>query len=378
VRRAHVVFLLALVPSAVGAQSSQFGVRGLGFPGRALAVRAVGTGGAFGLFDPESSQNPAALASVQNFTSVLTITQGFRTVENPAGTASVRDTRFPQFTVVGPVRRFPAAVGLSFSNYTSRDFTLATSETVDLREVPVNVSDTFSSRGGLNDFRIAGAYRIGAQWSVGGGFHIISGSNRLTSTRVFDDPNYLSSRQRSELSFAGIGVSIGVTRQFGPNLAVSALARSDGHVNVDRDSARTGSIDLPYTLGLGLRWRPAPKLDVAGQTLVRTWSAANSDLLAMGGTGSQNTIEAAVGAEYTSDPKRPYRRPLRLGVRYATLPFSLLPGQQAREFGVSAGSGVRFAQQRAGLDLAVEHVWRSEGAYSENGFILSLGISVRP
>jgi hypothetical protein len=378
VRRALVVFVLAIAPSAAGAQSSQFGARGLGFPGRALAVPAIGTGGAFGLFDPESSQNPAALASVLNFTSVFTITQGFRKVENPAGTASVRDTRFPQLMVVGPVHRFPVAVGFSFSNYTTRDFSLATSETIDLRGVPVNVSDTFSSRGGLNDFRIAGAYRLGTQWSVGAGFHIISGSNRLTSTRVFDDPQYLSSRQKSELSFAGVGISVGVTRQLGPNFAISAVARSDGHVNMDRDSARVGTIDLPYTLGLGMRWRPAPTLNVAGQTLVRTWSAANSDLLAMGGSGSQNTVEAAVGAEYTSDPKRPYRRPLRLGFRYATMPFSLLPGQHARELGVSAGSGVRFAQQRAGVDLALEHVWRSEGAYSENGFILSLGISVRP
>jgi len=98
----------------------------------------------------------------------------------------------------------------------------------------------------------------------------------------------------------------------------------------------------------------------------------------MGGTGARNTVEAAVGAEYAADPKRPYRRPIRLGAHYATLPFPLVPGQQGREFGVSAGSGVRFAQQRAGLDLTLEHVWRSEGVYSENGFILSLGISVRP
>jgi long-subunit fatty acid transport protein len=269
-------------------------------------------------------------------------------------------------------------VGFSFSNYTNRDFTLATTGTLDLRGAPVNVSDTFSSRGGLNDFRIAGSYRFGTQWAVGGGFHIISGSNRLNSTRVFDDPNLLSSRQRSELSFAGVGISIGVTRQFGPSFAISAVARSDGHVNLDRDSTRVGTIDLPYTVGLGLRWRPSSKLSVAGQTLVRTWSGANSDLLALGGTGSQNTIEAAVGAEYTSDPKRPYRRPLRLGVRYATLPFPLLAGQHPREFGVSAGSGVRFAQQRAGVDLALEHVWRTEGPYSENGFILSLGVLVRP
>ena len=377
-RRALIVLVLAIVPSAIGAQSSQFGVRGLGFPGRGLGVRAIGTGGGFGLFDPESSQNPAALASVLNLTSVFTISQGFRTVENPAGTASVRDTRFPQLMVAGPVLRFPAVVGFSFSNYTNRDFTLATSATLDLRGVPVNVSDTFSSRGGLNDFRIAGSYRFGTQWAVGGGFHIISGSNRLTSTRVFDDPNLLSSRQRSELSFAGVGISVGVTRQFGPSFAISAVARSDGHVNLDRDSTRVGTIDLPYTVGLGLRWRPSPKLSVAGQTLARTWSGANSDLLALGGTGSQNTIEAAVGAEYTSDPRRPYRRPLRLGVRYATLPFPLLAGQRPREFGVSAGSSVRFAQQRAGVDLALEHVWRSQGPYSENGFILSFGILVRP
>ena len=52
-----------------------------------------------------------------------------------------------------------------------------------------------------------------------------------------------------------------------------------------------------------------------------------------------------------------------------------MPGQQGREFGIAAGSGVRFAQQRAGLDLALEYVWRSEGVYSENElFLLSLGI----
>lgn len=377
-RRAILVVWLTLIPGVLLAQSSQFGVRGLGFPGRALAVRSQGAGGGFGLFDPESSQNPAALANVPVLTSVLTVTQGFRQVENPSGSASVRSTRFPQLMVAGPIRTLPAAVGFSFSNYTSRDFTLATSEIIELRGAPVAVRDTLSSRGGLNDLRIAGSYRLGQRWAAGAGFHIISGSNRLTSTRVFEDPAYLSSRQQSELSFAGIGLSLGLTRQFGPNLAVSALVRSDGHVNVDRDSLRAGQVDLPYSFGLGARWRPVPTLDVGVQSLVRTWSGANSDLLAMGGTGARNTIEVAAGAEYTSDPRRPFRRPIRLGARYATLPFPLVPGEQAHEFGVSAGSGVRFAQQRAGLDLSLEYIWRSEGPYSERGFLLSLGVSVRP
>ncbi len=216
------------------------------------------------------------------------------------------------------------------------------------------MSDTLSSRGGLNDFRIAGSYRLGDHWAVGAGFHIITGSNRLTSTRVFDDPGYLSSRQEAELSFAGIGVSVGVMRQFGPNFAVSAMARIDGHLNVDRRFHPGGYQSTCRTaLGLGMTWHPAPTLDVAGQALFRTWSAPTVICSPWAGPARRTRSRPSAGAEYTSDPRRPYQRPIRFGARYATLPVSLGPGQeQGHEFGVSAGSGLRFAQQRAGLDLA--------------------------
>ena len=377
-RDAFLLVLLALVPGVSGAQSSQLGVRGLGFPGRGLAVRATGSSGAFGLFDPESSLNPAALAAVSTLTSVFTVAQSFRHTENPAGTASLRDTRFPHLSVAGPVRQSAAALGVSYSNYTSRDFTVATEGTIDLRGVPVGVNDSFSSRGGLNDLRLAGAYRVHDRWAFGAGFHIITGSNRLESRRVFSDSNYLSSVQRSEISYAGVGLSAGVIRHFGPRVAIAALVRTDGHLNEDLDSARVGSVDLPYTFGLGIHLQPAGKLELGVQTIVRTWSGANSDLLEKGGTGANNTFEVAVGAQYISDLKRPYRRPIRLGARYATLPFPLLPGEQGHELGVSLGTGMRFAQQRAGIDLALEHLWRSEGPYSERAFIVSLGVSVRP
>jgi hypothetical protein len=378
VRGVYLLIMVAITPALSEAQSSQFGVRGLGIPGRGLATRALGTGGAFGLFDSESSLNSAALANIIVLTSVFTASQGFRTVENPAGTASTRDTRFPQLTVVGPVRQTGLGLGISYSNYTSRDFTLAASNTVDLRGVPVGVTDSFSSRGGLSDLRFAGGYRINNQWSLGGAFHVITGSNRLESRRSFADSAYRSSLQRAEISYAGVGVSIGAIRQFGPRFALAATARWDGHLNVDRDSARIATVDLPYSFGLGLRWQPSSKLDLAGGAMYRTWSGANSDLLAQGGTGAENTLEITAGAEYISDPRRPTRRPLRLGARYARLPFPLVPGTRPHEIGVSAGSGMRFAQQRAGIDLALEHVWRSEGVYKERGFVLSLGVSVRP
>jgi hypothetical protein len=378
VRYTLLLFLLTLVPGMTSAQSSQFGVRGLGYPGRGLAVRASGSSGGFGLFDSESSLNPAALGAVPTLTSVFTVAQSFRHPENPAGTASVRDTRFPHILVAGPIRQSGAVFGVSYSNYTSRDYSLTTADTLDIRGVPVGVTDSFSSRGGLNDLRVAGAYRVHDRWMFGGGFHIITGSTRLVTQREFSDSTYLSSRQRSELSYTGVGLSVGVIRQFGPGLAISALARTDGHANVDLDSGRVATVDLPYTFGLGVRVQPAAKLDVGLQGIMRTWSGANSDLLEQGGTGANNTVEVSVGAQYTSDPKRPFRRPIRLGARYATLPFPLVPGEQGHEMSISFGTGMRFAQQRAGVDLSLEHYWRSEGVYSERAFILSFGVSVRP
>jgi len=379
VRRALLLLALAAAaPGAASAQSSQFGVRGLGMPGRPLSARAFSSGGAFAMFDPQSGLNPAALGGLAALTAGVGALQDFRHVENPAGSRSLRETRFPHLSVAGPVGRRPGVVGLSFSSYTSRDFTLASADTVELRGILVPVTDTFTSRGGLSDLRAAGAYRLTENWIVGGAFHVITGSNRLTSRRTFEDSSYQAARQRSELSYAGIGASVGVVRHFGTAFSVAATLRSDGHVNVDRDSARVARIDLPYTFGLGLRWRAGPKLELAGQTVARTWSASNSDLLAQGGVGADNTVEVAVGGEYTPDPKRPGRRPIRFGARYGTLPFLLLPGEQPHEVGVSVGTGLRFAQERAGIDLGLEHVWRSAGEFSERAFLINIGVTVRP
>ena len=378
-RRAFVLIALALLPCAgATAQSSQFGVRGLGMPGRPLSARAFALGGGIGLFDGESGLNPAALGRVGALSADFTSLQDFRHVENPAGTRSVRETRFPFIAVAGPARRYPLVLGISFANYTSRDFTLASVDTVELRGVLVPVSDTLASRGGLSDLRIAGAYRIHDAWIIGGAVHVITGSSRLRFHRAFADTTYQETNQSSELSYAGVGAELGVIRNFGPGFSVAATVRSDGHANVDRDSARVSTTDLPYSFGFGFRWRTRPKLEVASQLLVKTWSGANSDLQAQGGIGSDNTYEVSFGAEYTPDLKRPSRRPLRLGVRYGTLPFPLEPGKQPSEFGISVGTGLRFAQERAGVDLGLEHVWRSAGAFTERTFLVNLGVTVRP
>lgn len=377
-RRLLFIGFLALWPATVASQSSQFGVRGLGVPGRSLSTRAAGSSGAFGMFDAESGLNPAALSGLAAMTANFNGAQSFRTVENSAGSASLRDSRFPHVAFGGPVRGTPLVVGVSYSTYANRDFTVATRDTLEIRDQLVPVSDTLSSRGGLSDLRLVAAYRLRERSVVGGAFHILTGSNRMQSRRTFADSQYLPVQQSAELSYAGVGASVGAVQQLGTSLWVAAIARSDGKAIVDRDSARVSQVDLPYTLGLGVRWKVAPRLDLATHGIFRTWSGANSDLLASGGTGADNTVEAAIGGEFIGDPRRPHRRPIRFGARYATLPFPLQPGVQPTEFAVSLGSGVRFAQDRAGIDLSVEHLWRSAGDFKERAFVISVGVGVRP
>jgi hypothetical protein len=378
VRRALLLILLAAAPGAAAAQSSQFGARGLGQPGRGISARAIGAAGAFGMFDHESTLNPASLDGMTAVTAVFTGVQAFRSVENPAGSESLRESRFPLVVFAGPVRRFPLVFGVSYSSYAARDFTLATADTLPIRDVLVPVSDSLSARGGISDLRFAASYRVTPGWAVGGGFHLITGSSRTEFRRTFADDSYSPVRQRAELSYGGIGVSVGTVRHFGPDLAVAALVRSDGHVGIDRDSVRVSSVDLPFSFALGARYRVGPKLELATQGILRTWSGANSDLLAEGAPGAKNTVEVSLGGEYIGDPRRPFRRPIRFGARYGTLPFPLTTGEQPKEFGLSLGSGVRFAQQRAGIDLAVEHVWRSAGAFKERALGVTVGVIVKP
>jgi hypothetical protein len=372
--------LMAALASPLAAQSSMFGVRGLGIPGRNVSAHGWGLAGANGLFDPESNQNPASIARLLTVTAGFQVVPELRSVENPAGDESVRQTQFPLFMVAGPLRSTLFGVGLSMGNYTSRDFQLVSRHTEDIRGVPVEITDTLTSRGGLNDIRLAVSYLAGPKLDLGAAFHVITGVNRMEQTRVFSDTAFLSSEQSAELSYAGVGLSVGAVYRPSDRLGLGLVLRTDNKVSMDRDSTNIDAVDLPYTVAAGFQFQASSRLLAAGQATFKTWSAANSDLIELGGTGAKNTLELAGGLEFARDPRAAWRRPIRLGFRYAQLPFLLATdGDQASEFGITLGTGTRFAGQRGGLNLAVERNWRSSGSgYQESSWLFVIGISVRP
>jgi hypothetical protein len=380
VRAFFVGLILVGAAPTLAAQSSMFGARGLGLPGRSYSAHVWGLSGANSLFDPESNRNPASIGRLLTVTAAFQIVPEWRSVENPAGDESVKLTQFPLFMVAGPLRSTLFAVGLSMSNYTSRDFKFVSTHSETIRGVPVDVTDTLFSRGGLNDIRLAVSYLAGPKLDLGAAFHVITGVNRMEQTRVFSDTAFLPSEQSAELSYAGVGLSVGAVYRPNSKLGLAATFRADNKASLDLDSTNVDAIDLPYTVAGGFQLQASSRLLAAGQVTFRTWSGANSDLLEQGGPGAKNTLELNAGFEYARDPRATWRRPIRLGVRYAQLPFLLTAGgEQPTELGITIGTGTRFAGQRGGIDLAIEKNWRSAGsAYKESGWLLILGISVRP
>ncbi|HET9066671.1 MAG TPA: hypothetical protein VFN22_12695 [Gemmatimonadales bacterium] len=362
----------------LAAQSSQFGVRGLGHPGRGLAVDALGTAGATGLFSSGSSLNPAALALLTTSLTSFSTLQDWRSTTNPTGSGDTREQRFPLVSIGGPVPKSNWAVGITYASYTNRDFTLVSEGTASPRGIPIGVTDSLGSTGGLSDFRVGVGYKLHESVYLGVGAHLISGSNRLYSNRAWEDTTYTSIRQSTELSYLGFGISGGAIFRLSPALSVAGTVRLDGPLDVERDSVGTGTIEMPLSLNAGVRFQPSTRWMLAAQAGTRTWSRANSGLTDLGGVAARNTNEFSAGLEYYRNRRSPEQLPLRVGVRHADLPFLLVQGSQPRETAVSLGTGVRFAKGVGGLDVALERVHRSQGAsYTENAWLLSIGISLR-
>ena len=105
---------------------------------------------------------------------------------------------------------------------------------------------------------------------------------------------------------------------------------------------------------------------------------ANDAVIGLAGLAARNAVEVAGGLELIRSVRRPDHLPIRVGVRHTQLPFLLVEGSQPRELAVAVGTGLRFARDLGGIDLALERVERSQGSdFSEGAWQLSLGVSLR-
>ncbi len=378
-RHLWVAILMIAGVAPLAGQSSIFGVRGIGMPGRGLTAKSLGTGGSLGLFDGESSRNPAALTLLGPTTAAFTGTMSWRTSEVATQSSSARGTRFPQLSVGGTVPGTRLALGFSHSLFADRDFSLVTDGVELLGGVPVLYRDTTSSRGGVSNLRLTAAWRPFDRLAIGGGVDFLTGQNQLTTRRVWDDENYAATRLTGEVSNRATGVTVGILAQPRPWLQLAASAQRLGDLDVRQDSQETSwRVPLPTTVTAGVRVQPHAGLYVSGMVTSRSWDRGDSAVRALHGVGANGTLELGVGVEVIRNRLNREQFPLRLGARWADLPYPLYPGAAPRESAFSIGTGIRFARQSGGLDVALERITREEApSFRETAWHLTFGITIR-
>ena len=360
-----VVFLAAQPPNRLSAQDSQFGIRGLGTPGKWESVRARTTGGAFAPFDAFSPLTDAVLADVRRMSASVTSGASWRSVDASGLQSTLRGTRFPAMVIAGPVTR-RIVVGGGFSTYLDRSFGVVIHDTIDLRGVQQPITDEITSDGAISDLRIAVAARLHRRLALGLGLHRLTGSTRVNAKRSFaDTANYRTSTARDEVAYGGTGGSASLLFDVTSDVRVAGWFRSDSKLRADVGGHTVAENDLPLNYGAGVQWRAGAQATVAGNVTWRNWGAVQSI------ANAHDTFNWSLGAEVGS-PAAPFR----FGLRGGQLPFGV--GKTPTEVGYSAGLGRQFAGGRGRLDIGLERLQRSGTGLTERVWTVLLGLTVRP
>lgn len=359
-----VAVLLVLWPAGrLASQDSQFGIRGLGTPGKQESVRARSTGGAFAPFDAFSPLMDASLVDVRRLGGSVTGAISRRTVDIGGTQTPLRGTRFPAFVIGGPIGR-RLVIGAGFSTYLDRTFGISTSDTIVVRNDTVPITDAVTSDGAVADLRLAAAGRLNRWFAIGGGLHLLTGSTRVEATRTFGDTAYRNTTARDQVSYEGAGASVSALMDLGASLRVAGWFRADSKLRAQIRGRTAAENDLPNSYGAGILWRPGSQFALAATAAWRDWTASAPD--------GHNTFNWSLGTELGSPGSG-----FRLGARGGQMPFGAGP-EAPTEVGLSAGLGKQFSAGRGRIDFGVERLERKGLGLSEQVWTFLLGLTVRP
>src|SRR5256884_5810990 len=267
-RIAWVLGVVLVGPALTGrataaAQDSQYGIRGLGTPGRWESVRSRSTGGAFAPFDPLSPLTEAPLADVPQLTATAMESASYRDAEVSGTTSALRATRFPLLNDPGRVNR-RLSVGAGFPPYLDRTWDVTLRDSTLLRGTLERYTDEVTSDGSIAHLRFAGARRLSRRIALGAGLHLLAGSTRETAERRFDDTTFHTVQQLAEVRYSGMGVSGSLLLGVAPGLSVIGWARADNRLRATAADTTSAETDLPRMAGGGRPVSPRPGAPLGG------------------------------------------------------------------------------------------------------------------
>lgn len=350
--------LLALLAAPAAAQSV-FASRGLGYPLEALDARSRGLGGVTtGLAEPTPSLvNPASVAGLQAYAFVVALQPD--KYDATAGSLETKGTtvRFPMLTAVLPVTS-RLGLQLGYGAYLDQHWQVVQSDSMDLSTGRVGVEDRFSSSGGVARFQAAAGYMLSDRLAVGASVDVFTGAAHDSAVRTIT--GFLPAQSEVVYTYSGLGGGLGLRFQPSDRTSLSAAVHGGGRIRAEPDSNGTETKEYtnPLSVDAGASARLGSATMVVASARWAGWSAVD-DELAAGSGGARDAAGGAVGVEYTglSFFRKPL--PLRLGARYAQLPFRW---QGAAEFpnerAVTGGLGLSFTGGAALIDMSAERGWR--------------------
>lgn len=378
--------LIVFLPAASAAQSL-FAARGLGLVTEPLDARARGMGAMrLGLPGVELSQaNPASSAGVAAPTLEATFQFDDFSADLGGRDFNGSTARFPSIHAVFPIRE-RWAISAAYGGLLDQNWSVQAVDTLLLQRGDTLIAaDAISSRGGVAALQLGGSYALDGKLAVGLAANLYTGSVRQSVTREFvapciarGGPGTQPGCFAAEWTYGGIGASAGV--RWEPSEAFSlAVAGSVGgtlRANPQDSVSLDRSYRLPATLQAGASGRVSQSLLVAVNGGWAGWASVEQL-----GAGTRDIYHAGGGLEWDGVTIAGRPLPLRLGARYAQLPFSTgvfgADSGNAAERALTGGFGVRLAGGAAILDAGVERGRRDgDAALSEDYWraILSLRV----
>ena len=378
-RAALLAAALTLAPAALPAQSL-LAARALGYPLDALDARSRALGYLrVGLPDPQLSLNNPAAAVGLPAPGVAVTVQGDEFSAEAVGQDQQRTTaRFPAIQVGFPVNQ-RLVVSVGYAAMLDQNWNVQHADSAVLGGEMRRFTDRFSSRGGVARFRLGAGYRLLPRVDVGAAIDLYSGALRDSVARFFEPGTGLVSTQEgTTYQWEGLGFGAGARWRGSAGTVALALSGGGSLEAAPQDSGGVGkSYSLPLTADLGASARISQVALVAASLRWTAWGSADADLAASG--GARDVLAAGLGVEYDAFRLLARRVPLRVGVRYAQLPFRWEDdGEFLDERAVTAGLGMLFSGGGAAMELAGERGMRggSEAGLEESFWRLSFTLSL--
>lgn len=391
-KRIGVLMACLVLSAAPVAAQSLFSASGLGVPLDATDARARVLGGlGIGLLGLDASLvNPASPAGTlrKGASAVMVSAPRTITLGNQRGYAT--GTRFPLIRAVVPfATRWVATV--AYGGYLDQSWAITADRMEAIGTDTVPVQDNTQSTGGVAQYRVGLAYSLGSRIALGiaaGGY---SGQQQIILHRRFTDTTTLteveSFQSRLARSYYAPLISAGV--RWDPvtfaRLGASVTVPGKLSVRAEQGLLENNTVPLPVQVAGGASAYLSPGLLLAASARWSGWSSANDALTTAstpaGLAAARDTWEVGGGLEYGSTGRQGRALPVRLGFRYAQLPFSF-NGQLPSEWSVGGGLGLRTGPStdpQALVDLGVERGAlgsTANGGLQETFWRISLSVSL--